>query len=1094
MPETHTMSSQNANIQSGEWNYVAFSYNKTLKTCKMYINETEVGSVENVIIDTDNDMSDMFIGKKGSDRFNGVFDEISIYNKALSINDIAALKNRQSSIEHFLESDIVGNWDFNDFVVHLDNFVNKSVRNTPVNVVGVVNFGRQNTNNRSILFDGTSNYLTAQNTELTTSNLSIGVWVNPTNSNQTIVGKEGVFSLKIDDNCVPVIEIGNTPHPVTNIDSTLVSECIVGKLSFENNTSNLVPGSPQTLPENVEYIFDETNGTTSAYFNGSNSSISMGNILSVGSEFVSMSMWVNVEELVDGNTHTLVSGENEENIFDWTISKIGVAVHTDFVVKKTASPPTLSVASKTMSSVSLSWVENDNGDATVTDYLPEYKKTDILQVYFLARQDGRTEDNGQIAMESLFFEDVNGNTVSYVMDYINRNNLISTQQEMSNTTLTSRLANYTDMLSWASVNINDTLFYEQDLIRITVPKTATRVSIKYRDINPSRMQGLTVYSPTNEFATVHLPANQTTNNGWTATNFTMTYPSLPASNWTGVNTNSVSIKIMSVTEYVYTRPFDVTEFRLTDFDGNILAYTIETDFLTYEYLLTSGGSVSTGSDIVGMSNTLQSFEYRMFWYGSNVGSYFNLIPVDPSALVARVDLVFSQYDRSSDVEITFRGQTHVVPSLPSNDQATWHGTSFEDMQKQTAVYNPSVVVPLMHTLFGLESKTSYDFQLTKITDMNSPVSSVVTDSTEPILASAPTLSVASKTVSSVSLSWNPRGDHGDALVTGYELFYKKASESNFVSTSHPSSAFGANIVGLESNTSYDFQVTKNTDVNSPVSSVVTDSTEPILASAPTLSVASKTVSSVSLSWNPRGDHGDALVTGYELFYKKASESNFVSTSHPSSAFGANIVGLESNTAYHFRVIKNTNINSPVSSVVTDSTLITRRIDIYMTQHSTFLNSDGGYNVKLEELLFFDVAGVKCEYEITIVNQNMASLASIGQSMTYFYNRLTQFYRGSHTDPSGYSVGWYIVPTDAQSFYDQIWLSVQVPKSAFRMVTKFKRQERSAALFFDFPENPTGTPVYTDQNIPREEGGDVDGTFIDHFFTTDGTATGPPMFL
>jgi hypothetical protein len=418
----------------------------------------------------------------------------------------------------------------------------------------------------------------------------------------------------------------------------------------------------------------------------------------------------------------------------------------------------------------------------------------------------------------------------------------------------------------------------------------------------------------------------------------------------------------------------------------------------------------------------------------------------------------------------------------------------EYRKSSDTVYATMTVVSTSKTLFGLDSNTLYEFRVTKNTPLNNPVSSVVTDSTEPILALPPTLSVASKTVSSVSLSW-VENDNGDTTVTDYLLEYKKSSDTVYATMTVISTS--KTLFGLDSNTLYEFRVTKNTPLNNIVSSVVTDSTEPIQASAPTLSVASKTVSSVSLSWNPRGDHGDALVTGYELFYKKASESNFLSTSHPSSAFGADIVGLESNTAYEFRVTKNTDVNNPVSSVVTDSTLITRRIDIYMTESSTT------NNVKFEELLFFDVYGVKCEYEITMVNEFMIGSARVGDSYEEHYYRLTQFYRAN---PEGsyivdlddiraaLAVGWNIDPSFAQSFYDQIMISVQVPKNAFRMVTLFKLQKNSASLFFDFPENPTGTPVYTHQNIARETGGDVLASFIDSYFTTDGTATGSPMFL
>jgi hypothetical protein len=427
----------------------------------------------------------------------------------------------------------------------------------------------------------------------------------------------------------------------------------------------------------------------------------------------------------------------------------------------------------------------------------------------------------------------------------------------------------------------------------------------------------------------------------------------------------------------------------------------------------------------------------------------------------------------------------------SNGDASVTGYELEYKKTSETGFISVAVVSPSHTLLGLESNTSYDFRVTKNTDMNNPVSSVVTDSTQPIEALPPTLSVTSKTPTSITLGW-VSNSNGDAGLTGYELEYKKASETTFASVNVVSTTTSETLSGLESNTAYHFRVTKITDLNSPVSSVVTDSTEPIIASAPTLSVASKTVSSVSLSW-VAGDNGDAGLTGYELEYKKASDLGYTSVTVVSTS--ETLSGLESNTEYHFRVIKNTNINSPVSSVVIDSTLITRRIDMYMTEHSVKYSSKFfAYNVKIDELLFYDVYGVKCEYEITIVNPNMPGEGHAeydGVSATYFYDRLTQFYRGEEL---GWSVGWYIDPDLKQSFYDQIMISVQVPKNAFRMVTMFIKQDRSCGVFFDFPENPTGTPVFAHQTFDRETGGNIVGVMRDHYFTTDGTATGPPMFV
>ena len=302
---------------------------------------------------------------------------------------------------------------------------------------------------------------------------------------------------------------------------------------------------------------------------------------------------------------------------------------TDSTTAVDAAPPTLSVTSATSTSVSLSWVENDNGDATVTDYLLEYKKTG-MQVYFLAKQDGRTEDDGNIGMERLFFEDVNGNKVSHVMDYINRNNMDSAHQELSNTTLTSRLAQETDRVSWGGIPINDTLFYEQDLIRITVPKTATRVSIKYRDMtgypNMSRMQGLTVYSPTNEFTTVHLPANVTTTYGWTAVDFTMTdIP--PTSNWTEVFLNPSDMSMYTVIGLESFTSYDFQLSKRTDL-GNPVSSVVTESTLMLETILvdfTNGGHnefvVKSSEAVLVNTDVLYSSVPGLFLEGSSRNTY-----------------------------------------------------------------------------------------------------------------------------------------------------------------------------------------------------------------------------------------------------------------------------------------------------------------------------------------------------------------------------------------------------------------------------------------------------------------------------------------
>ena len=81
-------------IKTGQWYYVAFTYDGSV--AKMYINGKLVSSVPKVVNFTPNS-DDLLIGGEGSSvfpyYFNGILDELRIYNRALCGDDIKRLVN-----------------------------------------------------------------------------------------------------------------------------------------------------------------------------------------------------------------------------------------------------------------------------------------------------------------------------------------------------------------------------------------------------------------------------------------------------------------------------------------------------------------------------------------------------------------------------------------------------------------------------------------------------------------------------------------------------------------------------------------------------------------------------------------------------------------------------------------------------------------------------------------------------------------------------------------------------------------------------------------------------------------------------------------
>ena len=220
-------------------------------------------------------------------------------------------------------------------------------------------------------------------------------------------------------------------------------------------------------------------------------------------------------------------------------------------------------------------------------------------------------------------------------------------------------------------------------------------------------------------------------------------------------------------------------------------------------------------------------------------------------------------------------------------------------------------------------------------------------------ASTTSLVTTTKTVSSITVTWNAPGNDGAVgTATSYDLRYSTSpiTGGNFASASQvsgePAPTMAGTpqsmiVVGLVASTTYYFALESSDGVpnTSALSNVAIGAT---LASAgdgtPPASIAdlvttTKTVSSITVNWNAPGDDGAVgTATSYDLRYSTSpiTEGNFASASQVSgepapavagTAQSMIVSGLVANTTYYFALKTSDEVPniSALSNVATGTT-------------------------------------------------------------------------------------------------------------------------------------------------------------------------------
>ena len=248
-------------ISPNRWNHIVATKNGTASTdTKLYINGTEVSySERNAYTITDNtDQPVIGEGTSNGQNFDGLIDEVRIYNRALSAEEVKRLYNlkKPKVVSGVDNTGLVGYWAFEDGV---GTYADDSSFNENRGALS----GMDNSDwvtgrvGKALDFDGSNDYITAPDNDSldSTSDLTISAWVKADNwtgeggagvAISTLVKKDSNYILRKDDYAI----YGGTGLKMywwdgTNLDVHIVSTPSVGVWHHivgvnENNTTRKI--------------------------------------------------------------------------------------------------------------------------------------------------------------------------------------------------------------------------------------------------------------------------------------------------------------------------------------------------------------------------------------------------------------------------------------------------------------------------------------------------------------------------------------------------------------------------------------------------------------------------------------------------------------------------------------------------------------------------------------------------------------------------------------------------------------------------------------------------------------------------------------
>lgn len=320
--------STNANLVFGDWNHVSFTYNKSSSTVKIFVNGNEVGSAVDVNINLQDNSQDFLLASN----FEGAIDDVIIYNKELTRNEMSFLADSTKYHDNTLTSKLSGHWSVHDFTTVVDSIFDSSQHNNHAASAGtVVHTQTQSSKgNVGLAFNGLLS-VSASNDSFKADFMSVGAWVNPSNYDGSILSKDGVFNLKLNTFGEPELIINSEDNVhYTNLytfspdddSAKLVSPQVafepVAHFEFNNDVSDTTGLNANGTASNIRFVSSsDFFGKTCAELTDTDSYINIGKVLQqvTNSNQFTLSTWVNLQELQNNSNYPIMSLNNSFELF-----------------------------------------------------------------------------------------------------------------------------------------------------------------------------------------------------------------------------------------------------------------------------------------------------------------------------------------------------------------------------------------------------------------------------------------------------------------------------------------------------------------------------------------------------------------------------------------------------------------------------------------------------------------------------------------------------------------------------------------------------------------------------------------------------------
>jgi hypothetical protein len=158
-------------------------------------------------------------------------------------------------------------------------------------------------------------------------------------------------------------------------------------------------------------------------------------------------------------------------------------------------------------------------------------------------------------------------------------------------------------------------------------------------------------------------------------------------------------------------------------------------------------------------------------------------------------------------------------------------------------------------------------------------------------------------------------------------------------------------------------------------------------------------------------------------------------------------------------------------------LIDRTMSLYLTVMPSISNNATVMN----DLRFYKQDGTELDYTLVLYNHEeyIIQAPSGGYTVDTIKTTLTEA-GSSYVIWRFYGVD---APADQQVIFDTVWMTVKIPRDAFRMTTQFNDTSRTPSFRIEFEEEPLLNYPFINT--------DADGTggLRDTYFTVDGTSSG-----